>query len=280
MSNWRSGWQRFLPFLESRRATVDWFVLGAAGLGAGYLWLSSPPPGYAIGLLAAVAAIMAFSKPTVWQRMVVIGLAVTLYYIETRAIDHDRRVSANESADNVKQILSDNRTKTEAILNDNQTRFSYTTGQPSGVNTSIATNAAIATESLNGITGGDSWGWVDIVSGSADGASSLSIINAGKKYPLRGVRIAAIIKGPPLVLQQFDVGDVAPHTGYLVPGGQQLYLDKSKNNDITFVIGAINGSTYEDVTLKWAGAGWAKVGGGTVYRVTSDGKHHVLRQLP
>ena len=81
--------QRVNALWRVHARTIDWIVLAVGALGA--IWLAFHPraPGYAIGLLAFVAAVMTFSRPTGLQRAAVILLAGALYFVEIHAIDKD-----------------------------------------------------------------------------------------------------------------------------------------------------------------------------------------------
>lgn len=140
----------------------------AAGV---WLFFFPQPPGVAIGLLAAVAVVMTFARPTDVQKVALIVLAGLMFFLEVRSINADREKQRQESADTLSQILGDNRDKTAkiiqnndakwaAVMSDNAQNFSATVSGMSGISKDAKRNLILSQKNLEDVTGGASFAYL------------------------------------------------------------------------------------------------------------------------
>jgi hypothetical protein len=219
---------------------------------AHHWWNHHPPVGIFIGALALVSVIVPFVRDlgamrrwekaswTVLMFLLVFGEFGTLY--ADRA-EHDSEQSLARCRE-LEQF--------QAIATTLNTQFGATMDGAQKVFNKTAQAADHATEALNQITGRDSWGWVlALPFSNLPNTMFFSVTNTDRKYPLRNVRLAILnlTTGLPRTLQQCDVGDIGPHTGYMAPQTASciITINPAIENHYVITIGTYNRSTTEDL---------------------------------
>jgi hypothetical protein len=134
-----------------------WFFLMvqlcAVGFAA-YWWRHLPAPGYAIGVLAVLAAVMSIhSEMRRWHKAVWMLLIGAFLFLEFRAIDQDRRDNETKEAG----IRKEERSSFAAILKQNQDQFDKTMNNLSSIIQSSADVAKLSKENVDELTGGNSY---------------------------------------------------------------------------------------------------------------------------
>jgi hypothetical protein len=112
-----------------------------------------------------------------------------------------------------------------------------------------AVNASRDSTALSDIvTGGDSWGYVEITQPANTPANCrlLFVVNDGKKYPLRNVSLILVQNNG---YMQYRVGDIAPNDTAQVPNGV-LCPTVGVEHDYFLDISANNGHVNETLQLK------------------------------
>jgi hypothetical protein len=104
------------------------------------------------------------------------------------------------------------------------------------------------------VTGGDSWGYVEITQPANTPANCrlLFVVNDGKKYPLRNVSLILVQNNG---YMQYRIGDIAPNDIAQVPNGV-LCPTAGVEHDYFFDISANNGHVNETLQLKPTSGGW------------------------
>jgi hypothetical protein len=166
---------------------------------------------------------------------------------------------------------------------ENQQQFQNTMSGVGQVFDKTKLAADTATQAVKEITGGDSWGWVSLIPfRNNPNKFYFSVSNEGKKYALRGVRLAVLDEtdmSNPLRMKQCDIGDIPPHTGYSAPftDSCNITLNPLIKDHLLIIVGALNGGTYEDLFITASPNG--PVQSYEVYKVFSDGKRKILKKF-
>ncbi len=187
---WNPVWSE-LRIQFGPRTWFDWAAL-MGGLGAAvWIVLAHKPPGYAVGTLAVVAAAMTFSRPTTIQRLIVVVLAAGLFWLETRAIDHDR----TENAATIQRIIESGKKETASILIDSEQKYKDTKSKVDAslskmddLGLSSQQNLQLSRRNLLNVTGGDSFAYISPQVNGAPPPFELIAWNRGK-YVLTGVGV-------------------------------------------------------------------------------------------
>jgi hypothetical protein len=274
-------WQR-AEHCWNRNRAVAW-ILVLLGLGLA-LWACLCPqsPGVSIGLLAGVAGIMSL-RPEMHpaEKSTWVVVLVTFTILEVLAIGR-----ADKSAEKVREAQNHafqtiaEELKTSMSLD--KTQYDSTITHVDTVLTKTQQAADTAEEAVRDMTGGDSWGWVSVQQFSdIPNRFFFSVDNEGKKYALRGVRLAILDKSKPrgpFSAKQCDVGDIAPHTGYNAPFTDPciIQINPLIKSHFLIIVGALNGGTYEDLYLSPGANGPTQTY--KVYRVFPNGKSKTLKQ--
>ncbi len=101
MARFKALWRRFTIFAWKRFGMQHWvflFVQAGIAVAAVIFWIHLPPPGWAVALLAGVAAAMSIHVDMRgWQKALWMLLIGVLLVIELRAISKDRRDSDSKA---------------------------------------------------------------------------------------------------------------------------------------------------------------------------------------
>jgi hypothetical protein len=164
---------------------------------AGYWWKHLPVPGYAIGAVSFIAAVLSIRidrEAGVWERAVWMGLIGAFLIVELLAIRKDRTDYANAEAFK----RSDENQQFQKIANglkqdiqQNQEQFQLTMQQAGQILQSTREVGKLAEASLENITGGDSFAIVTPQVWSGLVPIPLSVRNYGKQS-LTGISVMII----------------------------------------------------------------------------------------
>jgi hypothetical protein len=179
----RMQWSRFKVFVRKaetlwnrNRAVAVSLVCGGMGLS---LWIFVNPqsPGVSIGMLALVAGIMAIrSEMHILEKSAWIVILIFLAVFEVQSIHRADEESKNSRHAQLQQF-HDVAEKLESSIELSKTEYEGTIGhvnevlgaatQASSNASQASSNASLAaskaSESLATMTGGDSWGWVQMM---------------------------------------------------------------------------------------------------------------------
>jgi hypothetical protein len=268
-----------------RSLILQWTLFAASAAACLYYWRNTPSPGAAIGILAAVAACMAALRMRETQKLLWLVIVLVLCFIEIRAIGTQDQENTNKW--NIEQqrfeatalaLKKSGDGIAAAIAEENQIE-----DQTKSINTQTRETATLAGNSLMSLTGGDSWGWVGTIAFlNSENLVGLSVGNAGKRYPLRAVKLMILDRTQGIALhrlQEFYIGDIPPNSGSPAPQSDYLMPDPNLHNEYYIIISALNGSVSEKLWLdKAKTGGWTEKG--EVYRVLPTGKTVPLKSFP
>lgn len=182
-----------------------WFSVWA------YWWSRAghlPPPGYAIALIAVVAAVMSIQgEMKGWQKAFWMLIIAALLRVEFRAINDDRIDSANKQ----KEFFEAQRKGFEGVTYQAGQNFASTTVDLTTAIDSLKTVVGTTQKAVENVTGGDSYAYV---SPQGNGAViPLSMHNYGKNI-LSGVSIRILnLQDPNWVSktqESITIGTLAP----------------------------------------------------------------------
>jgi hypothetical protein len=207
--------------------SLHWFILLFASCLALYWLIWTPPPGYAVGALAGVAAVMTFRNMEDHHKLLCTLTIFALVFVELRAIKRDRDDSAMaQSVARAKenkefQDVSDSFAKTEREFDSLHKRFdqSAQVGQDARKEIDRQFSAMLDRYRgmFNNITGGDSYAYLAVEESDVNPSGmALAICNPGK-YILTGITVQIVrVTGNP---NTWDVGS-GPQLaiGTLYPG--------------------------------------------------------------
>jgi hypothetical protein len=203
------------------RKAGEWATVVASIAGTWWLWSNDKPPGYAVALLAVMAAVVTVINPGPLQKGLVIILAGALFFLETRAIDRDHIQQQRDATAQLGRILSDNRDKTALMMQDSRekTKIILNTERKQ-FSTLVIQDRSIfrlSARNLLNVTGGDSFPYVRPQWADATGAISLLLVNHGK-YALTGVTVSILsLREPARHGPIYQVGNVPGHGFVRIP---------------------------------------------------------------
>jgi hypothetical protein len=198
-----------------------WFMWAMSVFWAGsvvglYFW--PQPPGVAVAFLCVGTIFMTFREMTATHKLLWFVFAMAMFGLEWRAIWKEHSDNQASLEQHFQDILKDNRDKTKIILNDNQTRFAVTAGSLSSLGQLSTRNLEAANQTLNTVTGGNGFLYVEPVMLAMDNGVHLRLWNMGK-YTLNDVTFsilgtAGLVDGSTL---SFTAGSMLPHQWSSVP---------------------------------------------------------------
>jgi len=238
-------------------------------------WYNSPSPGFAIGVLAVIAAVMSVhTDMRGWQRVTWILLIGAFLAIEFRAITKDRvdaaladaqkRVAENSQFLTIVRELSDS-------IQQNQEQFQATM---SGLNTTVDRVG----DSIKTQTGGDSFAYVTFT--PEPNQQFMIAITSHGKYPLHEVRVTMMDEERRLqAMQEYNkhpqgnwiaaiqTGDTYFQVPYLRPqspegpsGDVEMLgpypFGAKESNDLTIAFSSLNGYWNERLHLRKINGKW------------------------
>jgi hypothetical protein len=237
-----------------------------------------PPIGTYIAILGTLAAAVTFRKdPPLKEKAAWIFLISMLMVAEIRNLyiadaeqaetfiairsglqvtkqGLDTTVQSLQTVAGTLQGISGKITETET---NNQRHFDATMGTTKEVLNKTSEAAATADEAVKNITGGDSWGSVEIVNLFDKPDAVGFIVRDEGRYPLRGVKLVVLgdFGGKFPSLSCNDVGDVSPLI-VTVARNCFVYPKPNEPNKYEIYINAINGTTVNDLVVTKSGGLW------------------------
>lgn len=271
---------RFTSILEKITAHLredaiwPWFFrsIQIASLALGFYWWlwKLPVPGYAIGVLAVLAAVMSLhieARVQWWDKSVWMLLMGAFLVLEFKAINEDRRIQDETHRNELAAQAKANQNTITTILNtaneqsaQNQRQFKQTLDQMKGV-------ATTSQHALNFMTGGDSYldfGCTDIVGPSEIALQGLPKgVMVGSCIPeLHGqfpLQVHVSMFGPgPMGRWERDYGTVYPlELGKSREGLTLMFYPEDKKVAVFVVlITTSNGNYGQTIIVKKVGARW------------------------
>jgi hypothetical protein len=151
-------WLRSKFIRKEKLSKSDWlflFIQLGAALWIWLWWFALPSPGYSVGVLAVLAAVMSVhGEMPPFQKVFWLLLIAGFLFLEFRAIDWDRAnndaheaLIRFEERDHFREIMSQDREQFSKVLQQNQEQF----------NTTLGSMRSIAHQTDDVLTGGDSY---------------------------------------------------------------------------------------------------------------------------
>ncbi len=231
--------------------------------------LFTPSPSIAIDVLGVAAVVLAirataetFSKT---EQVLWILIAVVLCAIEIHAVNKDQ--SEREAQEDARRWQDD--------FNRKQEHRQFQTMIDSGRKL-LGEQRSSSRETLNQLTGGDTWAWIEALPYTDTRGLSL-VVNTVGRYTLRGVRIVTLDNTHRELLPTTAMGDIPGNTGFPAPRSADLNPPPGSHASYNFVISADNGSVTEVLNLDDTPSGWMQTG--TVYRTLKSGKRVVAKSF-
>jgi len=239
------------------------------------------PVGIYIAIMGGLAAAVTFRKdPPVGEKAAWIALIALLIVAEIRNL----YVTDQEQAMTFSSINGELKETKKGL---DQTVEHLTTIQ-GHVDVGVVSSqraADTATEAVRSITGGNSWGWVEVlplhILNAEPSKPLLGITNNSDKYAMRSVHLiivntSLLISGGAAV-QMCDVGDVPPRMKGMPLPSCTIMADPKIHNSIFITINANNGSVQESLQLDYRLGHWEN--GGTVRRGKPNGTSEELMKF-
>ena len=174
-----------------------------------------PVPGIAIGVLAAVAAIMTFAKPGLFRRVLIALVAAGLLFIEAKAIQQDRAQQQASAEKTLKAILDADRSNTQSVLNQSagqfsstENRFSAVIDRSENIRALSSQNLREANNTLNTLLGRGTFPILKPRWGLARNVILSEIFNMGRN-PLLGVHVT--IRKDNILVKREEIGTISKY---------------------------------------------------------------------
>jgi hypothetical protein len=246
-----------------------------------------PPVGTYIAIMGLLAAAVTFRKePPKIEKAVWIILLTTVMYAEVRNL----YVADGEQAeifDGISHRLQETKTGLDQTVENLSTVGESLKAISANLDkTAVSSQKAAdtATEAVKVMTGGDSWGLVDVmplkILNDDPKKPLFAISNQDKKYTLRDIHLVVtnttLFVGRGLAVQFCSVGDVLP--AIPVPlSSCAIPVDPAIHNDIFITINGNNGSVQESLGMDYRDGRWET--SGVVRKGKPDGTSEELKRF-